>query len=287
MKKRFILVFFILFLISALMSTLFFKFAGIKTNINNGDFNISMETKENITDYGKVYNYATNEVDSINVKTQSMPITIKREDRKDILVVIESEKENNYDISTKLENKALKIEIDENYKNQIGFFKLNDVNIIIPNNYELKSIKAKSITGYINITDLGNLNISNTSGNIDIQNGYDDLIVTNVSGYISIDGKYSNINATNVAGEIELESDIFDKAILNSVSGDIKLYVSKDFSSNYHFSTISGDLDFDIENNYKKINKNQGIIGEYKEENKNNFKITVKTVTGEFDLNNN
>ncbi|WXR62867.1 DUF4097 family beta strand repeat-containing protein [Peptostreptococcaceae bacterium AGR-M142] len=287
MKKRFILVFFILFLISALMSTLFFKFAGVKTDGNGGEFNISIKTKENITDYGKTYTYDVKEVESISVKTQSMPITIKREDRKDILVIIESEKDNNYDVITQLENKTLKIEIDENSKNQIGFLELNDVDIIIPNNYELKSIHANSITGYINTADVGNLNISNTSGNIDIENGYDDLIVTNVSGYISIGGEYSKINANNVAGEIELESDIFDEAILNTVSGNIELYVSKDFSANYYFSTISGKTDFDIENNYKKINKNQGIIGEYKEENKNDFKITVKTVTGEFNLNNN
>lgn len=282
MKKRVILVFFILFLISALLATVFFKFAGVKTT---KDLIFEVKQEENLSDFGQLYNYEIKDVDSITVKTQTMPITVRREDRKDILVILESEK-NDYDVIKTLKDKKLNIEVKG--KNKVSFLELNDISIVIPELYELKELNLQSTTGFINVYNVGDLNVSNTSGDISISDGYNELIASNVSGYIQIsDGKYSKIHATNVSGDIELETELFDSAVLESVSGDVVFDIDKDFSFNYYFDTVTGKLDFDIENNYKKIDKNIGIIGEYKSQNKNDYKITVKTVTGEFELNNN
>jgi DUF4097 and DUF4098 domain-containing protein YvlB len=275
-------VFFILFLISALLATVFFKFAGVKTT---KDLIFEVKQEENLSDFGQSYNYEIKDVDSITVKTQTMPITVRREDRKDILVILESEK-NDYDVIKTLKDKKLNIEVKG--KNKVSFLELNDISIVIPELYELKELNLQSTTGFINVYNVGDLNVSNTSGDISISDGYNELIASNVSGYIQIsDGKYSKIHATNVSGDIELETELFDSAVLESVSGDVVFDIDKDFSFNYYFDTVTGKLDFDIENNYKKIDKNIGIIGEYKGQNKNDYKITVKTVTGEFELNNN
>jgi DUF4097 and DUF4098 domain-containing protein YvlB len=167
----------------------------------------------------------------------------------------------------------------------------------IRSNINLKSvsgdIKSVNCTGNLKaVTSSGNQFIEKAKGNIVTQSVAGDLKISEIKGNISatsssgnqvVRAVIGNIECNAVSGDLKLNDckgelfaktssgdiigkniDLLKKAILECVSGDIRIDFSNDNNLSYDLSTISGDLSVDngkvVIREEKRLLYNQGSI---------------------------
>lgn len=137
------------------------------------------------------------------------------------------------------------------------------------------SIRAKEIKGELSLqgtsSDMklkkveGELKIDCTSGSVFIQDLYGSLKSTQTSGDLEVKGLTGNLSASNTSGDIWLEQSQ-GSVDLNTTSGDIEARIQILPSKYYYIETISGDIylyvpkdtqaDLEVETTSGEINLN-------------------------------
>ena len=98
------------------------------------------------------------------------------------------------------------------------------------------------------------------SGDIDANGLRSDVSVTTVSGTISV-VTTGRAWANSVSGDIEIEMGDFGGGDLDfhTVSGDITLWLPRDFQANVEFSSLSGDFDSDFDMDIQNRNERRWV----------------------------
>lgn len=180
------------------------------------------------------------------------------------------------------------------------------IELFIPKNYA-KDLEVKSTSGDINIDDdlnLNNTKFTQSSGDftstgkitadqIDIKASSGDIKSKNLkaksyginssSGDITIDSIIGSGEISASSGDIKVTyGDIYEYADVSAHSGDINLRVPQGLSFEFDGDCSSGDIDSNLDLNYKNKDGNKATAkvgdGPYK-------KINVQTTSGDIDIN--
>lgn len=249
-------------------------------------------------DYDKVelHNevYEMGDVGKLDVDLVSTDLTIKYSEDERIRIVIYGKegRKDRYIISN--ENKSLKIEekayssfcfgfcfyneevvvyLPESYNNDIDIKGTSgDINIM--NDYYGK-MNIQTVSGEINVLDVGDIIANSTSGDIMINNAKD-VDVNSTSGEISIKSA-NNVKAETTSGDINIgEASLIDA---NSTSGEVEIGKS----GNVKVSTISGDVEI-VDLTVMGESSINTTSGEVVVSNVNEVYVETKTTSGDLNI---
>lgn len=128
-----------------------------------------------------------------------------------------------------------------------------------------EKIRIESVSGYMTIGDYtGNVDISNTSGDIKLVSG----------------SQNEDISITSVTGDIYIEQDTVSDMNIRVTSGDVRIILPEDAEFYLDASTTSGDIkqNFNMKIESSSRRSLEGEIGESSE------RITVNTTSGDITI---
>jgi len=151
---------------------------------------------------------------------------------------------------------------------------------------QLNSVYAKTVSGNIKLNNIkGNTEVKTVSGKVSARQIKGDMRAGSVSGNLifrGCEGIFSDLHSTS--GDIEAELTVIDEDAssmsLNTISGDINLYLPDDASFNLYIKTVSGEINTKFKVLVESVKKNQlqGEVGT------GGIDIELRTISGDISL---
>ena len=196
----------------------------------------------------------------IDIKTNSMDITLNKSNDNVTNVKVYNNDKNNITISV-LDNKLLINEEDNEYNWNMLFGKRELIVSLPEKEYDLI---VNSTSGDIeSTTNLNNVDITTTSGDMEMKE-INNLKIKSTSGDIEIEKINNSLNIETVSGDIDIdELYITNNSNIKVTSGDVTINKS---SNNIYYNTNVAIGDVKIDNNNRhaeyemNINSNTGDI---------------------------
>jgi DUF4097 and DUF4098 domain-containing protein YvlB len=149
----------------------------------------------------------------------------------------------------------------------------------IRGNFKGNKLKASTISGDIYINGRGDFNISATSGDIRLD-GEGSLKVSTISGDVRGKGEIIDGFVSTTSGDVLLNPISFKKMRIETISGDVRMNLSKTVSLSVDVSTTSGALECSISLDKVRVTKHK-LIG--KRGNGENS-LEISTVSGDISI---
>lgn len=173
----------------------------------------------------------------------------------------------------------LKIERkDEWYFNLFNFGYSGRIEIYMPSN-QIDKLDLSNVSGNVDVEpSVNQLQIDTISGNIDVTNSGYEANLNTVSGNIRTYGGFDEVDAETVSGNIRLTTKEDAKIDANTVSGSVRC--------NLYDSSVGYTVDFDtVSGQFKDLYNDQKFSGEVKTNFGNNeLRFNVETVSGSFKI---
>ncbi|WFA10233.1 DUF4097 family beta strand repeat-containing protein [Tissierella sp. Yu-01] len=248
-----------------------------KISIGKDGFDINGSKPNDWNWFGhKLENYSVDEVkkenidnlDSIEISSSFVDVKVSSEVREDVQIKYYGKMKSNVlpKLETKISGNNLIIRLDNN-KNSYTVAESNVVlEVFIPENYTGDfELNSSSADFYIDNIIATNFKLSTSSGNTTINK-----IRTN------------HINLNSSSGDI-LSKDVFGNVQVQTSSGDMRLFLSKD-TGNYRLDSSSGDIEiyYDSFANYKGIYNTSS--GDFEYDNSVNITKNIDDDKYEFSL---
>lgn len=150
-------------------------------------------------------------------------------------------------LDANMPEKKLTMEVPASLLAQLDELNIDSVsaNIDLSGVYGVKT-KLSTVSGDVECTDIttDELHVSTTSGAITCENSVaPKLKINNVSGTIRVEGEFSDVDAETVSGDITLGLAIVpDRIAVESVSGNITVSLPESASFTAQLDTVSGSL---------------------------------------------
>ena len=225
--------------------------------------------------------YGSDNIDSLNVKSISADINIRKSESDKIKVIVYGNKRSN--ILSEVKGNTLTINNDNKIGFCIGFcIRSSKIEITVPESiYE--EFELKTVSGDISISNVyvNNAEINSTSGDIIFYNinkgkiktisgdikGQDvsEIKVNTVSGEVYMKNINSSCNIKTTSGEVNIPNLIINNnSYITTISGDVEINKINDIYINT--STTSGDV---------KINQNNRHADK---------ELQIKTISGDIEV---
>ena len=229
-------------------------------------------------------NTFTEEIKNIDVYTTSNDVKIIENEKNEINVKVYDREENEAEVS--VENDTLKIVNKQESKFVGFFFSFNNnpkIVISIPKDKTYNLIVNGTSSDITSALNLGNVNISTKSGDIELKDAKD-VMIKSVSGDIEL-GSIKNLDLKTTSGDINIDK-VDGKLSINTTSGDISVR-GLNLTSNSSIKAISGDVTIGDTND---IYVDTSVIsGDVKVNNNNRhakYELKIKTTSGDISVNN-
>jgi len=144
-------------------------------------------------------------------------------------------------------------------------------------------LKIECTSGSVVIEDLkGSLKSSQTSGDLEVKGLSGNLSANNTSGDIWIEQSQGGLDLNSTSGDIEARIQILPSKYyyMETISGDINLFVPKDAQADLEIETTSGEISLNIPMVLKTVSRHSlsGILGS------GGGKVEINTVSGDINL---
>jgi len=144
-------------------------------------------------------------------------------------------------------------------------------------------LKIDCTSGSVFIEDLyGSLKSTQTSGDLEVKGLTGNLSVSNTSGDIWLEQSQGSADLSTTSGDIEARIQILPSKhyYLETISGDIYLYVPKDTQADLEVETTSGEINLNIPMVLRSVSRQSisGTLGS------GGGRVEIKTVSGDINL---
>ena len=152
-----------------------------------------------------------------------------------------------FSVDANMPAKTLTMEVPASLMAQLDKLEIETVsaNIDLSGVYGTK-IDLSTVSGEVHCADIAtqDVELSTTSGGIVCENTTADALeIDNVSGSIRAEGEFKQVKADTVSGEVRLAlANVPDSIRANSVSGNIKLALPEGASFSANLDTVSGSI---------------------------------------------